>query len=201
MGEPATDAWAGPMAWTGPMVVLVGAPGAGKTTVGTQLARRWGVGFRDTDADIEAALGTTVADIFLDHGEEYFRLAERRAVAAALADHRGVLALGGGAVLDAETRTLLAGHRVVYLEVGVSDAVRRVGLARDRPLLVEGPRTRLAALLRARRPLYAEVATVVIDTAGHEPDEVTDQVAAALGPLLTAGSGPGEAADAAGGRR
>jgi shikimate kinase len=180
---------------TGPMVVLVGAPGAGKTTVGTQLAKRWGVDFRDTDSDIEAALGKTVADIFVDHGEEHFRAAERRAVAAALAEHPGVLALGGGAVLDQETRARLAGHRVVYLEVGVSDAVRRVGLARDRPLLVEGPRTRLAALLKARRPLYAEVAVAVVDTAEHEPDEVADLVEAALVGLPAVGRGRIEGSD------
>ncbi|CAJ63879.1 MULTISPECIES: shikimate kinase [Frankia] len=172
-----------PAAPAGPRAVLVGAPGAGKTTVGTRLAQRWGVGFRDTDADVEAELGRSVADIFIEFGEEYFRAAEARAVAAALAEHRGIVALGGGAVLDAATRALLAGHRVVYLEVGVSDAVRRVGLARDRPLLVEGPRARLTALLKARQPLYAEVAAVVIDTAGRQPDEVADLVAAALAEL------------------
>jgi shikimate kinase len=165
----------------GPRAVLVGAPGAGKTTVGTRLAERWGVEFRDTDADVEAALGRTVSDIFIEFGEEHFRAAEHRAVAAALAEHTGIVALGGGAVLDPATRALLAGHRVVYLRVGVTDAVRRVGLARDRPLLVEGPRARLAALLKAREPLYTEVAAVVVDTVGREPDEVVDLVAAALG--------------------
>ncbi|MCK9897469.1 shikimate kinase [Frankia sp. AgB32] len=180
-GDEAAVAPAGPQAvLVGPRAVLVGAPGAGKTTVGTRLARRWDVGFRDTDADVEAALGASVSDIFLEFGEDRFRAAEHRAVAAALAEHTGIVALGGGSVLDPATRALLAGHRVVYLRVGLSDAVRRVGLARDRPLLVEGPRTRLAALLRAREPLYAEVAMAVVDTAGREPDEVADLVAAAL---------------------
>ncbi|WP_163547895.1 shikimate kinase [Candidatus Frankia nodulisporulans] len=176
----------------GPLAVLVGAPGAGKTTVGTRLAQRWGVTLRDTDADVEAAEGRGISDIFVDSGEEYFRAAEHRAVAAALAEHPGVVALGGGSVLDPATRSLLAGHRVAYLRVGLSDAVRRVGLARDRPLLVEGPRTRLAALLREREPFYLEVAAIVVDTAGREPDEVADLVALALAlDNAGAGSGPG----------
>jgi shikimate kinase len=163
-----------------PRVVLVGPPGAGKTTVGRLVADRLGLPFRDTDADVEAAAGSSVADIFVDHGEEQFRALERAAVAAALAGHDGVLAVGGGAVLAAETRTALRGHRVVHLDVGIADAARRVGLARDRPLLLEAPRTRLAALLRDRAPLYAEVATAVVATSGRTPQQVADDVLAAL---------------------
>jgi len=160
--------------------VLVGSPGAGKSTVGELLAERLGVTLRDTDADVEAALGMTVADIFIELGEDAFRAAERAAVTAALAEHPGVLALGGGTVIDPSIRAALAGHTVVYLHVDLSDAVRRVGLARDRPLLVEAPRARLAALLRERRPLYEEVATVVVDTIGHTPEEVVEDVLARL---------------------
>jgi len=176
-GEPA----AGP---TRPLVVLVGAPGAGKTTVGSLLASRLGVTLRDTDTDVEAAMGLRVSDIFIEHGEEAFRAAERAAVAAALAEHPGVLALGGGAVLAEQTRAVLAGHRVVYLDVDVHEAAKRVGLARDRPLLIEAPRTRLTALLRERRPFYEEVATAVVETAGRTPDEVADAVLAALPGVL-----------------
>src|SRR4051794_25948699 len=118
-----------------PVAVLVGPPGAGKTTVGMLLAERLGVGFRDVDHDIEAAAGKPISDIFVQDGEEAFRTAERAAVKAALESHGGVLAVGGGAVLAAETREALKGHPVVYLEVGLSDAVARVGLAKDRPVL------------------------------------------------------------------
>ncbi|MGF7238179.1 MAG: shikimate kinase [Frankia sp.] len=159
-----------------PVVVLVGPPGAGKTTVGSLLADRLGVPFRDTDADVETTAGMTVADIFIEQGEDRFRELERAAVAAALDSHPGVLAVGGGAVLDPTTRAALRGHRVVHLAVGVSDATRRVGLGRDRPLLVEGPRTKIAAMLRARAPLYAEVATSAVDTNGRTPEEVVDMV-------------------------
>jgi shikimate kinase len=159
-----------------PRVVVVGPPGAGKTTVGHLLADRLGVAFRDTDADVERTAGQSVADIFVTEGEEHFRALERAAVAAALSSHPGVLALGGGAVLDPTTRAALAGHTVVYLTVGPSDAAKRVGLARDRPLLIEAPRTRLAAMLRERAPLYAEVASFSVDTSGRPPAEVADAV-------------------------
>ncbi len=110
--------------------------GAGKTTVATLLARAWGTTARDTDADVVAREGREVSDIFVDSGEDYFRALEREAVAAALAEHDGVLSLGGGAVLDEGTRALLAGHRVVFLRVGLSEAVKRVGLGTSRPLLL-----------------------------------------------------------------
>lgn len=164
-----------------PAVVLVGAPGAGKTTVGRLLAGLLGVGFRDTDEDIEAGTGSAVTDLFIDVGEASFRELERDAVAAALTGADGVLALGGGAVADATTRAALAGHRVVYLEVTAPTAGERVGLARSRPLLLGNVRGQLRALLDARRPLYEQVATVIVDTEGRTPAEVAAAVAAALG--------------------
>jgi shikimate kinase len=165
----------------GPVVVLVGPPGAGKTTVGLLLAARYGVAFRDTDADIEATAGKAIPDIFVDEGEPHFRAMEHRAVADALAGHPGVLALGGGAVMDAETRRLLVGHPVAFLDVELADAVRRVGLDAPRPLLIGNPRARWRELMEQRRPLYEEVATVVVPTAGRTPEEVADALAAALG--------------------
>ncbi|MFD7630638.1 shikimate kinase [Streptomyces sp. NPDC059851] len=163
-----------------PLVVLVGPMGSGKSTVGELLARRLGVPYRDTDADIVAAQGRPISDIFVDEGEPYFRELERQAVAAAVAEHSGVLALGGGAVLDAGTRELLAGLPVAYLSMDVEEAVRRVGLGAARPLLAVNPRRQWRELMEARRPLYTEVARVEVPTDDRTPDEVAQAVLDAL---------------------
>jgi shikimate kinase len=159
-----------------PVLVVVGPPGAGKSTVGGVVAQRLGAEFRDTDADVEKAAGMSVPDIFVERGEAAFRALERTAVANALADYDGVLALGGGAVLDPATRRLLGEHPVVFLDVGLTEAVRRVGLARDRPLLIANPRAQLLRLLEERRPLYEEVADVTVSTDGRMPDDIADEV-------------------------
>lgn len=163
-----------------PRVVLVGPMGAGKTTVAGLLADRWGVSVRDTDRDVEAAEGREISEIFVDAGEEYFRERERVAVATALDEHDGVLALGGGAVLDAENRARLDRHRVVFLEVGLADAVRRVGLGVGRPLLLGNVRSRVKVLLDERAPVYRAVADAVVNTDGKPPEQVADEVAAAV---------------------
>jgi shikimate kinase len=165
---------------TQPTAVLIGPPGSGKSTVGAALAERLGVALRDTDADVETVAGKPVGEIFVDDGEERFRALERDAVRAALTEHDGVLALGGGAVLAPETQALLAGHTVVYLRVGLSEAVKRVGLATARPLLVFNPRSQLRALLEERLPIYERLGTVEVDTDGRTPDEVADEIAARL---------------------
>ncbi|MGQ4417488.1 shikimate kinase [Streptomyces sp. SAS_269] len=163
-----------------PAVVLVGPMGVGKSTVGRLLAERLGTGFRDTDEDIVAAEGRTIADIFVEEGEPVFRAIEKRAVHQAVAGHEGVLALGGGAVLDADTRALLAGHRVVYLSMDVEEAVRRTGLNAARPLLAVNPRKQWRELMEARRHLYEEIATAVVATDGRTPEEVTQAALDAL---------------------
>ena len=127
-----------------PAVVLVGPPGAGKSTVGRLLADRLGVGYRDTDADIEAAAGKPIPDIFIDQGEPHFRELERTAVRDALAGHDGVLSLGGGAIMDAATRALLGGLPVVFLDVGLHAAVQRVGLDAPAPAARGQPAAELA---------------------------------------------------------
>lgn len=163
-----------------PRVVLIGPMGAGKSTVGRILAERWGVGLRDTDDDVEAADGRTISDIFVESGEEHFRALERDAVAQALAEHDGVLAVGGGAVMADSTRAALDGHRVVFLRVGLSDAAARVGLGTSRPLLLGNVRGTMKALLEERAPIYDSVAVAVVDTDGRTPDEVADLVEEAL---------------------
>ncbi|MDX2920471.1 MULTISPECIES: 3-dehydroquinate synthase [Streptomyces] len=165
---------------SGPLVVLVGPMGVGKSTVGELLAARLGTTYRDTDADIVAEAGKPIAEIFYDEGEEHFRALERRAVAAALAGHPGVLSLGGGAVLDGATRELLAGRPVVYLSMDVDEAVRRVGLGAARPLLAVNPRRQWRELMDARRHLYEEVARTVVATDEHTPEEVAQAIIDAL---------------------
>ena len=164
------------MTGAGPRVVLVGPMGAGKTTVAGLVGEAWGVPVRDTDADIVAAEGRSIGEIFVDDGEQRFRAIEVAAVADALASHEGVLALGGGAVLDEGTRAALAGLPVVFLRVGLSDAVKRVGLGSGRPLLLGNVRSRIKALLDERTPVYEAVATHVVDTDGRTPEDVAADV-------------------------
>lgn len=158
------------------MVVLVGTMGAGKTTVGALLAERWGAAFLDTDHVVEATAGKPVSEIFVDDGEAHFRELERIAVADALASHDGVLALGGGAVLDERTRSLLAGHPVVFLKVGLADAASRVGLGVSRPMLLGNVRGRIKQLLDERTPVYEAVARHTVATDGLSAAEVAEQV-------------------------
>ncbi|MET7851750.1 shikimate kinase [Streptomyces avermitilis] len=165
---------------TVPRVVLVGPMGVGKSTVGALVAERLGCAYRDTDDDIVTAEGRTIADIFVDEGEPVFRAIEKRAVHTALAEHDGVLALGGGAILDADTRALLAGHCVVYLSMEVDEAVKRTGLNAARPLLAVNPRRQWRELMEARRHLYTEVARAVVATDGRGPEEVAQAVLDAL---------------------
>jgi shikimate kinase len=164
-----------------PLLVLVGPPASGKTTVGTAVAQALGVGFRDTDSDVEVETGSSVADLFVTEGEPHFRALEEAAVARALAEHDGILALGGGAVMSAATRALLvsygaAGGTVVWLDVDLGSAARRAGLSRDRPLLAVNPRAMLRQMLETRAPLYGEVATLSVATGGREPAEVVADV-------------------------
>ena len=166
---------------TGPRLVLVGPMGAGKTTIAGLLAKAWDVTARDTDADIEAREGRTIADIFVESGEAHFRDLERVAVAEALRGHDGVLALGGGAVLDPGTRALLGDQTVVFLRVGLAEAVKRVGLGSARPLLLGNVRSRIKALLDERTPVYESVATITVDTDGRAPEDVVEEIEELLG--------------------
>lgn len=166
---------------TRPRAVVVGPPGAGKSTIGRLLADRLGVSFRDVDADIVAHTGRAISDIFTTDGEPAFRAIEEQLTETALTEHDGVLALGGGAILSARTRGLLAGHQVVFLNVGMAEGVKRTGLSTARPLLAGvNPRATFKTLLDARLPLYREVAVVEVVTDEREPDEITEQIIAEL---------------------
>jgi shikimate kinase len=175
-----------------PLVVLIGPPGAGKTAVGPLVAARLGVAFRDTDAEVGAAAGKPVSDIFIENGEEAFRELEREAAAraldehGALREHGGVLALGSGAVLDDQIRRLLEGLPVVYLSADFGTIARRVGLDRPRVVIPGNPRGRLRAMLEERHPLYQRLAAVTVETDDLDPGELADQIAA----RITAGPGP-----------
>lgn len=164
-----------------PFVVLVGPPGAGKSTVGGILARRLSVEYVDTDDLIEKSTGTSIPDIFLTEGEERFRVYEHHAVDAALHSVPGIVSLGGGAVLHPETREVLREHTVVFLDVSLARAMPRVGLTGARPLLVGSPRARWKELMDARRPLYTEVARLTVQTDELTPGQVAAEVIRELG--------------------
>jgi len=159
-----------------PRVVLVGPMGAGKSTVAALLGRAWGLPTRDTDDDVEMVAGKTVSDIFVDDGEERFRDLEAAAVARALVEHDGVLSLGGGAVLREQTRDLLRDQMVVFLNVGLSDAVKRVGMGIGRPLLLGNVRSRMKVMLDERLPVHESLARVRIAPDGRTAAEVADAI-------------------------
>jgi shikimate kinase len=159
----------------GPVAVLIGPPGTGKSTVGVLLADRLGVGFTDTDAEVETAAGKPVSDIFVQDGEPVFRELERAAVARALAGP-GVVAVGGGAVLDPGIQDRLAGRPVVYLETGFAALAKRVGLDQPRPLLVGNPRAKLKTLLDQRLAIYERLAWITVGTDGRDAGDVAAEV-------------------------
>jgi shikimate kinase len=176
---------------SGPVAILIGPPGAGKTTVGRLLAGLLEAEFLDTDDVVEEAAGKPVSDIFISDGEAVFRGLEREAVARTVASHRGILALGGGAVMDPGARQLLAGQRVVYLETGFAAAAHRTGLDAPRPLLIGNPRTRMRELLAERLPVYEGLAWVTVSTDDRAPQEIADEIAATITARLAAETGEG----------
>ena len=180
----------GPGQPSAPAAILIGPPGAGKSTVGPLLAARLGVGFLDTDDRVEAVAGKPLGDIFVEDGEAAFRALEREAVAWAISAGRGagqagelrgrVIGLGGGAVLDSGTQRLLAGLPVVYLATGFAAAAKRVGLDRPRPLLAVNPRATLRALLEQRLPVYEKLAWITVSTDDRAPEQIVAEIAAHL---------------------
>jgi shikimate kinase len=174
-----------------PVAVLIGPPGAGKSTVGPLLAALLGAEFTETDAMVEDMAGKPVSDIFISDGEPVFRDLERAAVAQALATHRGIVALGGGAVMDPASQRLLARQRVVYLQTGFTAAAQRVGLDTPRPLLLRNPRARLRELLAERLPVYEALARITVVTDDRDPQEIADEIAATVTARIAAAAGEG----------
>jgi shikimate kinase len=181
---------------TSPVAVLIGPPGAGKSTVGPLLAALLGADFTETDALVEDMAGKPVSDIFISDGEARFRDLERTAVAQALATDCGIVALGGGAVMDPGTQRSLAGHRVVYLQTGFAAAVQRVGLDTPRPLLLRNPRARMRELLAERLPVYEALARITVVTDDRDPQEIADEIAATVTGRIAAAAGEGAGAPA-----
>jgi shikimate kinase len=164
-----------------PKAILVGLPGSGKSTIGRRLAKALGVGLLDTDAAIEQRTGRTIADIFATDGEQEFRRIEEEVVRAALADHDGVVSLGGGAVTSPGVCEALAGHTVIYLEISAREGVRRTGGNTVRPLLAGPDRAeKFRALMAKRSPLYRRVATTRVDTDRRNPGAVVRQILSRL---------------------
>ncbi|HEY8044674.1 MAG TPA: shikimate kinase [Streptosporangiaceae bacterium] len=169
---------------------MIGPPGAGKTTVGALVAAQLGLDFVDADTFIEEAAGKPVSDIFVQDGEDAFRALERAAAARLISSHPGVVALGGGAILDPGTRELLAGRRVVYLETGFASAVHRTGLDSPRPLLFGNPRGRMKVLLEERLPVYTALAWITVPTDDRKPEDIAREIAVRLAPGGGNGHGP-----------
>lgn len=161
-------------------IVMIGAPGSGKSTIGALLAEALGMTFVDVDAAIEADEQQTIADIFVLHGEPHFRQLEETATAVALRNG-GVVALGGGAIMNEQTRSALTGHDVVWLECSISTATKRIGLDQARPLLLGNVRGQLIQMLNVRIPRYRQAATITVNTDDREPAEIVAEMRSELG--------------------
>ena len=167
-------------------IVLVGVPGAGKTTVGKLLAKELGLEFFDSDQVIEARAGKSVSDIFTQDGEPAFRQIEHDVIVELLDANDVVLALGGGSLGNEETRAKVKSARAVWLVTGLAQAVDRVGMNRNRPLLLGNVRGQLADLMAAREPFYKEVAAIGVDTSKLIPSEVVTEIVSELKKLDSA---------------
>ena len=167
-------------------ILLVGLMGTGKTSIGRRLAKRLGCNFTDSDEQVEAAAGMTVSEIFDQFGEAYFRDGERRVLARLVAEEDGVIATGGGAFMNAETRALmLASGTVVWLDADIDTLVQRVARRSTRPLLAgRDPAEVLSALAKERSPVYAQ-AHIHVESGAGPIDEMVDTIIANLSREVT----------------
>ena len=165
-----------------PRLVLIGPMGAGKTTVGREIAAQLGCDFADTDALIEVDQGKTVSEIFVEDGEPHFRLVEESIVIDALIAQTGVLSLGGGAVMNGEVQKALkiSTAKKVFLDISLAAVAPRVGFDNARPLLMVNPRQKWAELMNFRRPTYEALADISIDVSEKSVSEISSQIIGTL---------------------
>jgi shikimate kinase len=161
-------------------IILIGPPGAGKSTIGHSLAKKMKVKFADTDALIEAKLDKKISDIFVDLGERVFRTEELIVLAEVLQSDNGVVSLGGGAPISPQAQELLrnSGAIVIFLDISLGKAAARVGFNRDRPLLLGNPRAQWNELMSSRRPIYESLATAVVPVDDRSVNEICADILA-----------------------
>jgi shikimate kinase len=166
-----------------PKVILIGPMGSGKTTIGSLLAQRLGLNFRDTDHLIEEQEGKTVSQIFLDQGEDAFRAIEKRVLREELLTDGTVLSLGGGAPIsiDAQSALRAIASHIIFLDISLSTVAPRIGFNRDRPLLLNNPRGQWQTLMEARRPIYEAVADTIINVDDKSEEEIVTIALTSLG--------------------
>ncbi|CAB5056042.1 AroK Shikimate kinase [Candidatus Nanopelagicaceae bacterium] len=157
-----------------PRVILIGPMGSGKTTIGQLLASELEIPFRDTDHVIEERASKSVSDIFLEDGEDEFRILEKKVLRDELLSDDTVLALGGGAPIsmDAQSALRAIASPVIYLDISLATVAPRIGFNRDRPLLLHNPRGQWQTLMEARRPIYESIADSVIDVNDKSETEI-----------------------------
>lgn len=163
-------------------LVLIGPPGAGKTTVGKALSKELDCVFIDSDKEIEVKSNKKIIDIFVEDGEARFRVIEEEVVTKILQDATGVLSLGGGAPMNNQIKQILSGapFPVIFLDVSISQAANRVGFNKERPLLLINPRQQWITLMSARRATYEALATEIISTDSKKPIEVAKEIMSIL---------------------
>jgi shikimate kinase len=167
-------------------IVLIGPPGAGKTSIGKALSKELKLDFIDSDAEIERISGKTISEIFVDHGEAIFRKTEVETVTRILAEFEGVVALGGGAPINPEIQKVLLNseYPVIFIDVSISQAANRIGFNKDRPLLMINPRQQWLHLMSERRPIYEKLATITVSSDNSKPADVaktiTDKIVSKL---------------------